>query len=165
MTHEAKENFLNAAETSLRRDESGHITLAGDGRRRRVGSIVSAFPLTHPKRLVSVRDDDGQEIGILDDTDALDPASKRVVQEELDRSYFMPRIGDILKIDETLNVVEWEVHTNKGPRVFQVRNVNQNVRRIGQRRFVIKDVDGNRYEIRDWTNLKPQAQKLIQGYL
>ena len=77
----------------------------------------------------------------------------------------MPRITDIHSIKETLNVEEWDVETNKGPRTFQVRHARQNVRRLGPRRFAIKDVDGNRYSVRDWINLPPQAQKLFDPYL
>jgi len=35
---------------------------------------------------------------------------------------------------------------------------------MGLRRLVIKDVDGNRYEIRDWQELPSAAHKLIQVY-
>ena len=77
----------------------------------------------------------------------------------------MPRVTDILDLRERMNGVEWEVQTNRGPRSFQVRHVRWSVRRIGPRRLVIKDVDGNRYEIRDWMQLSPASQKLLEPYL
>ena len=112
-----------------------------------------------------IRDEEGTEIGLLDDVRGLDPDSQRIIRDELERSYFMPRITDVLDVREELNVVIWEVETNRGPRKFEVRHVRQNIRRMGRRRLVIKDVDGNRYEIRDWIKLPPLAQKLIQNYL
>ena len=141
------------------------LVLHRDDSVQSVGSVMSVFPLTRPARMVALRDADGDEIGILDDVRKLDPASRGIMAEELERAYFMPAINDILDVREELRVVTWDVVTDKGPRTFQVRHVRQNVRRMGRRRLVIKDVDGNRYEIRDWLKLPPFAQKMIQIYL
>ncbi|MFP4056053.1 MAG: DUF1854 domain-containing protein [Candidatus Brocadiia bacterium] len=157
--------LLKASELRVRRDEEGCLILTYGGRTQPLGSVMGAFPLTRPGRMVSLRNAEGEEIGMLDNVGALDPESRDIMRQELERSYFMPRILDIADIREELNVVTWEVETNRGPRTFQVRNVRQNVRRMGRRRFVVKDVDGNRYEIRDWANLPAPAQKLIEVYL
>ena len=159
-------NFLiDAASMRILKTEKGRLELHHDGRVQAVGSIVAAFPLTRPGTMVSLRDEEGDEIGVLDSVAQLDAASQEVMREELERSYFMPVIGDILDVREELGVVTWEVETDRGPRTFQVRNVRQNVRKMGNRRLVIKDVDGNRYEVRDWLGLQPLAQKLLQIYL
>ncbi|MBS3733779.1 MAG: DUF1854 domain-containing protein [Phycisphaerae bacterium] len=159
------EFLIRAEAVRLRRSDDGGVVLIRDGREQSVGRITAAYPLTHPRRLVSLRDADGQEVGLLDNVKDLDADSRQIVRQELDRSYFMPRIMDVVDLREELNVVRWDVQTNKGPRTFLVRNVRRNVRRIGQRRFVIKDVDGNRYEIRDWITLPSAAQKLLEPYL
>jgi len=147
------------------RASDGHVLLHRGEDVLDVGSIMSAFPLTRPGQMVSIRDEEGEEIGILRDVAGLDARSRQVMEEELERAYFMPRICDIFDIQEELNVVTWEVETDRGPRHFEVRNVRQNVRRMGNRRFVIKDVDGNRYEIRDWADLPPAAQRIIWNHL
>ena len=162
---EDEEILIRAADVRFTRNAEGRVVMASGGETRVVGNVMSAFPLTSAGRMVSVRDQEGQELGLLDDVHGLDPDSREIVREELERSYFMPRVKDILDIKEELNVVTWEVVTNRGPRTFDVRHVRQNVRRMGPRRLVIKDVDGNRYEIRDWMNLPPLAQRLIQIYL
>jgi len=77
----------------------------------------------------------------------------------------MPRIHNILDIQEVLSVVEWEVETNKGARAFQVRDVRKSIRRVAVRKLVIKDVDGNRYQIPDWMTLPAHAQKLLEPYI
>jgi len=157
--------LYEAKRVSFRRTADGDVVLIEDGQERLIANIVSAFPLTHPRRMVSLRDAEGREIGILDHVRDLDGDSRQIVRDELDRSYFMPRIKDIVDVHEKLGVTTWEVETNRGPRTFQVRKVQQNVRRIGPRRYVVRDVDGNRYEIRDWTALPAPAQKLIEGYV
>lgn len=156
---------IQATEVRLSRSPEGQLVLHQDDSVQSVGSVMSVFPLTRPARMVALRDADGDEIGILDDVRKLDPASRGIMAEELERAYFMPAINDILDVREELRVVTWDVVTDKGPRTFQVRHVRQNVRRMGRRRLVIKDVDGNRYEIRDWLKLPPFAQKMIQIYL
>jgi hypothetical protein len=156
---------LPAADVRIERDGDGHLVLHLREEARAVGSVVSAFPLTQPGSMVSLRDEEGVEIGILEDVRKLEPASCEIMTEELERAYFMPTITDILDIEEELGVVIWEVETDKGPRTFQVRSIRQNVRKMGGRRLVIKDVDGNRYEVADWLKLPPLAQKLIQSYL
>ena len=157
--------ILRADTLKFTRDQDGRVFLHRHANTIAVGSVMSAFPLTSPIKMVSIRDEEGTEIGLIDDVRRLDPDSQRIIREELERSYFMPRITDVLDVREELNVVIWEVETNRGPRKFEVRHVRQNIRRMGRRRLVIKDVDGNRYEIRDWIKLPPLAQKLIQNYL
>jgi hypothetical protein len=157
--------IIRAGAVRFERDPKGAVWMVRDETRTPVSSVVAAFPLSHRESMVSVRDSEGEEIGILDDLHSLDDPSRAVVEYELDRTYFMPRIIDIIEIDEALNVVEWFVETNKGPRRFQAHSVQKNVRRIGHRRLVIKDVDGNRYEVQDWTVLPPAAQALLEPYL
>jgi len=156
---------IEGADVRFGRTSDGQILLHRGQNVVTVGSIMSAFPLTRPGQMVSIRDEEGDEIGILRGVGGLDPRSRRVMDEELERAYFMPRIRDILDIQEELNVVTWEVETDRGPRHFEVRNVRQNVRRMGNRRFVIRDVDGNRYEIHDWADLPPAAQRIIWNHL
>jgi hypothetical protein len=160
-----KEFVLHAADARFERDADGTVWLRTASARQAVSSMQGAFPLTHRLRMISLRDLDGNEIAMLDEVRDLDAASARIVEQELQRSYFMPRITDIYDIHEAHNVVEWDVETDKGPRTFQVRGVRKNVRRIGDRRLVVKDVDGNRYEIRDWTQLSDHPQELLEPYL
>jgi len=157
--------FISAAQVRFERDPEGNPRLVLDGRPRPLGNVMAAFPLTERTRMISLRDQEGQEIGILDDVAGLDEASRQIITEELERTYFMPRIQDIFDIDEEHRVLTWEVETDRGPRTFQVRHVRQNVRKMGHRRLIIKDVDGNRYEIRDWQRLTPVARRFIEEYI
>jgi hypothetical protein len=43
--------------------------------------------------------------------------------------------------------------------------VRRNIRKFGPGRLIIRDVDGNRYEIREWMTLPARAVKLIQVYV
>ncbi|MAF29262.1 MAG: hypothetical protein CL819_08540 [Croceicoccus sp.] len=130
-----------------------------------LGSVLSCFPLSSPSTLVSIRDEDGREVGILTDIKNLDAESQGVLQEELERSYFMPRITDIYAIEEDLNINTWKVETTRGPRVFQTRAERKSIRRMGGNYLVIRDVDGNRYEVRNWARLSPKARSYIESFI
>jgi len=157
--------ILRAGEARFSREGEDRVSLTYRGRSWAVGSVAMAFPLSGRNRMVVVRDEQGAEIGILDDISGLDAASRRIVKEELERSYFLPRIVDVQEVTEELGVITWRVVTDRGPRTFQVRNVRQNMRRIGRGRVIIRDVDGNRYEVPDWTALPPRAQRWMELYL
>jgi hypothetical protein len=157
--------FLDTKDLRLRRNDDGSLVMESAGGRRPVANIIGAFPLSGPGQMLSLRDDEGQEIGLIESVRDLDNESREVIREELERSYFMPEIVDILEISEQRNLVEWEVLTDRGQRTFHVRNVRRNVRRLGQSRLVIKDFHGNRYEVRDWMKLPLHAQKLLEPYV
>ena len=165
-TMSANDDFvIEPQDVRFRRRPTGHVVMVRGGTEHVVGAVLSAFPLTRAGHMVAVRDEAGEELGMIESLPALDAESRRVLAEVLERSYFMPLVTDIHDIREELNVVTWEVETDRGARTFEVRHVLHNIRRMGRRRIVIKDVDGNRYEVRDWLRLPPLAQRLIHNYL
>ncbi len=95
----------------------------------------------------------------------LDAESKEALQEELDKAYFMPHIRAILAMDEYLGIETWKVMTNKGEREFQVRDPRNSVRHLPHDRVLIKDVDGNRYEVRRWRELDRRSIYLLMRHL
>lgn len=164
----SKDHFiiLDAKNIRLERDERlGSVFMTYGDEQNRVGVISMAFPLSNPKHWLLVRDEEGEEIGIIDDFRRLDSQSKNIARAELEKSYFLPDITDVNHIKEEMNVVTWEVETNRGARTFMVRSVRQNIRRIAGFGILIKDVDGNRYRIRDYRELPPEAQQMVEEYI
>lgn len=158
-------NLIDADKISVSRDHYGHAVAEIDGQKTVLSHIVSIYPISNKTQFLALRDQQGKEVGILDSMDKLDHDSKKIVWEELERSYFLPRIKDIHAINEKLSVLTWEVSTDRGFRAFQVRNPRKNVRAVTNRRFIVKDVDGNRYEIRNIVNLPARAQTLIAEFI
>jgi hypothetical protein len=156
---------IDAAEVRFVRSEESRANMVYRGEARKVGSMAMAFPLSNRDRMIVVRDEEGVEIGVLDDLSGLDAESRQIVAGELERSYFMPRISDILDVKEEHRVETWKVATDRGTRTFEVRNLQRSVRRIGPRRIVILDVDNNRYDIPDWTLLPRRAQKHVDTHV
>ena len=158
-------NLVDAGEARFAVGEDNHVHFVHGGRDHRVAAIVQAFPLSNKGRLVAVRDGDGNEIAILDDIAKLEATSREIVDREIEKAYFMPVIEDFYNVTDTLGILNWAVLTDRGPRVFQIKNLRRNIRRIGRERVVIRDVDGNRYEVRDVSKLPLHAQDLLDQYL
>ena len=70
----------------------------------------------------------------------------------------MPKIMRINRLKEYHGVMKFDVETERGRREFETR-YKEDIRRLTGGRVVIKDADGNRYEIEDYRKLDEQMQK------
>ena len=116
-------------------------------------SVFRVFPLSHPNQYFSIQDNDGKEAGILKSLDNLDADSRRLIEQELHRRYFVPVIHRIRSVIERFGTVEWNVDTDRGPWRFTTRDLRDNALRLGGGRYILPDVDENRYEIPDSSRL------------
>ena len=144
--------------------EDLNLELAGDRTWSRV-RVKRAFPLTRDDCFIVVQDRDGKEIGSLARLDALDPDSRKAVEEELERAYFTPRIERIAKVTTAYRVPRWEVETDRGPRAFEIYSSRRDVRVLDGGRVLVQDADGNRYEIPDYRRLDPASRTLVEEML
>lgn len=171
--------FLNGSEVVLTRDASGvWLRLPDEPEPVQVTSVRPAFPLSMgPEMLVfygrrksaetaTENSDDrnrsagGEELGILRRLDELPPEMQDVVVEEVEKAYFVPRILQIVSIEEEFGIQQWEVRTDRGPRTFEVTE-RSGIRPFDNYRIVIKDVDGNRYQIADTRLLDRRSQEWL----
>ena len=159
--------IVDGSDFRFEKDDKGELLMRGPGYEEplKVGQIAVAFPLTQFGRYIRIVDTEGEEVTILRDLTALDQESEQILQQELEKVYFMPRIRDVSDIQITMGIYRWEVTTDRGQRAFEVRHPRHNIRRIGSTRLIIKDVDGNRYDLPDWTQLPKAAQELVVEYI
>lgn len=124
-------------------------------------SVHQMFPLSHPHNLITFCDKRGEEIGVLLDLQALEEASRLALLDELEMAYFIPKIQRILSIKEEFGVIRWEVETDKGPRSFEVQS-RHDIRPMGGGRFIVRDMDGNRYDIPDMAALDAKSRAFLE---
>jgi hypothetical protein len=172
-TLEQERRFLDPEEVTFWRDRFGQLMLKlTDGREYREVVLTLAFPLTHPSRMLVVRDSDLKEIGMIDDYLTVDEQSRKLLEEELEKAYFVPRILRILSAQYGITSMKsreqslgtFEVETDRGPRTIQVQFL-QRVRFLPGGRVVLEDVDANRYEIASINNLDARSQALLEPFL
>jgi hypothetical protein len=121
-------------------------------------TIISAFPLSDPRRYLSVCSTDSREIGMIADIRELDDQSRRLVEQDLERRYIVPVIRRVVAVKERFGTVDWTVETDRGVRRFTTRNLRENIIQPSPNRYLISDVDGNRYDVRDLAALDGASQ-------
>ena len=136
------------------------LTLRDDRSWYRV-AVARAFPLSDPDHYLGFLDGDGKDIGLLQDPSQLDPESRQVVEEELEKRYFVPVVEKVVSVKEEFGTVYWTVETDRGQRDIIVRNLRDNLQELSASRVIITDVDGNRFEFADVSRMDSKTQGVI----
>lgn len=164
-TEAAEIRFLNPK--MLRFHKAGAVLrVTIEGERTVLKAVVArVFPLSRPGEYLSVRDGSNEEVGILRSLEGLDGESRGVVEEELSRRYFVPVIRRIRQVIERFGTVEWHVDTDRGPWRLTTRDLRDNVLRLGGGRYILSDVDENRYEVPDTSKLDSKSLGFLLRHL
>ena len=128
-------------------------------------SAYRAFPLSDPASHLSIRNAKNDEIGLLTRPALLDPASRTILEEELRRRYVLPVVQSVVQIRERFEILECQVITDRGARQFSIRNLRENVLRPQPNRYLLTDVDGNRFDIPDLRDLPAASQAQLLEHL
>ena len=124
-------------------------------------SVARAFPLSDPDHYLGFLDGAGKDVGLLHDPSMLDPDSRKVVEEELEKRYFVPVVERVLNVKEEFGTVYWTVETDRGQKEIIVRNLRDNLQELSASRVILTDVDGNRFEFPDTGKLDGKSQGII----
>jgi hypothetical protein len=125
--------------------------------------VLRAFPLKYPDEYIVLRDGAGKELGVLRDLKSLPEQASTRVREELHRRYFLPQITAISSVTERFGSSIWELQTDRGPRSITTRQMNEAVAEAEPGRYIITDVENNRYEIKDLNALDPESRARFYG--
>jgi len=141
-----------------KRGDTLTLTLRGD-RSYLKAYAVRAFPLTAPNSYICLIDAiAGHEIGVLHNLGDLQPRDRHLVQDDLKRRYFIPKVIRIRKANKEFGAVYWDVDTDRGRREFTMRGIRDSIHEIQPGRYLLVDVDGNRFEIPQLTNLDARSR-------
>ena len=140
------------------------LTIEGDRSYLKI-RVVCAAPLSQPDRYICLLDEKNEVICTIEDPFDLDAASQRIVKEEIEQRYMTAIIKRVDSLKSEFGVSYWEVETDRGNREFVVRNVSENAQWITDRRLLLIDVDGNRFEISNLEVMDKRSRGLIQMVL
>lgn len=146
-------------------DEFDDLTLENDGQTHQQLTVHRAFPLNAPDRFVVLKNQEGEEIGIVEDLNALDANSRQAMDIALEQTYFMPCITRVNSIVSNFHIPTWDVETNHGPRVFELPSTRRDLRVLEGGRILMRDADGNLYEIPDFRKLPPESRTLVEALI
>lgn len=133
----------------------------GDDRSYRVVKLYQAWPLSEPGRHVSLQDEKGEEIVLLESLAGLRPSSREVAEEELRRRYMTARVEAVLDIRTEFGVTYWHVRTDRGERDFVVQSLNESCVWLEDGHVLIADVDGTRFEIAGMDRMDPESRRWL----
>lgn len=105
------------------------------------------FPFSSPSKYISIRDGNDDEIGIISDLAHISKEYRSWIEDDLEMRYFTPRVASIKLIRQRFGGVEWHVDTDCGSKRLITKGVHDTMTEVEPGRYVITDVDGNRYEV------------------
>jgi len=91
----------------------------------------------------------------------LNAEDKELLQEKLEKAYFIPIIKKVKDIQYDFRKPIWYVETDRGDMSFEVRS-RRDANYISSNRVVIKDANGNKYEINDYNALDAESKEMIE---
>lgn len=119
---------------------------AGRGGELRPVDLVQCFPWSCPGRHLSLRDESGHELALIDDPADLDPPARAAVEAALAETGFVLRIERVLSVVEEIEIRTWQVVTAQGPRRFQTAREHW-PRQLDGGSLLVRDVAGDLYLI------------------
>lgn len=150
---------------SLHADARGRLVLTDAAGRQHVGAEpVRAFPLSAPRRGVSICDARGRELVWIDDLDALPAAVRVQVEERLGRREFVPVIRRVVRVSAAVEPSEWQVETDRGGTRFLLKS-EDDVHALDDHTALITDANGIRYLIADTRQLDAHSRRLLERFL
>lgn len=111
------------------------------------------FPTEQPNQYITLLDEEGQEVAIVRDLDALSSESALAVRQALKERYLIPRITKIIHFEGKPGGFYITAQTDRGVCRFKIHNRQHHVKPLSDYRVLIRDSNDNRYEITDYRTL------------
>ncbi|MDZ5458698.1 cyanophycin metabolism-associated DUF1854 family protein [Azohydromonas lata] len=148
----------------LSRNAFGRLVLTDAAGREHVGvTPVRSFPIAAPQEGLSLVGPDGHELAWVDRMDALTPAARVLVEEELAVREFMPRIEQLLSVSTFTVPSTWSVRTDRGATRF-VLKAEEDIRRLAGGMLLITSADGVQF-LAERFALDKGSKRLLERFL
>lgn len=123
------------------------------------------FPLSGLEKYITLLDEEGIERAIIRDIRTLPPAERKIIEECLEEYYLIPRVTKINECREKFGVVAFDVETDRGHAVIEIRNILHGLKLLYGSRVLFRDNNDNRYEIPDLMRLDKRSRQMIDSFL
>ncbi|MBC8465687.1 DUF1854 domain-containing protein [bacterium] len=147
----------------LERRVDGQVWLSRNGSETLV-QVTPCFPWSCPDKYISMRDDEDEEIALVEELSVLDKESQSIVHSALMEAGFIMTIKRVLATREDFEIRTWEVETEQGYRRFQTK-LEDWPRGVPGGGIIIKDVGGDLFYIKDPDALDEKSRKQIWAFV
>jgi ATP-binding cassette subfamily C protein len=129
------------------------------------GELIEAvprkpFPISHPYFLMFT-DVHGNEMCIVEDYRRMDDESRKILEEILEKLYFIPRIRKVSRLETSGDEFIWRVETDRGAKEFRTRG-RRSISRTGEK-IVIIDNNDNVYMVEDINRMDERSRALLEA--
>ncbi|HZO19767.1 MAG TPA: DUF1854 domain-containing protein, partial [Gemmatimonadaceae bacterium] len=145
------------------RRSSGRLIAIVDGQAVLV-RLRQCFPWSEPNRHLSLRDEDDEEVALVEDPASLEPESRRALDEAVAEAGFVLEVVRVLAIEEEVEIRQWKVETKHGPRSFQT-HLDDWPRTLPMRGLLIRDVGGDLYLLAAPGQLDRRSKELLWAFV
>jgi hypothetical protein len=126
--------------------------------------LRQCFPWSEPHRHVSLRNDDDEEVALIEDPALLDADSRQALERALAEAGFVLEVTRVLDIDEEVEIRQWTVETKHGARSFQT-HLDDWPRVLPMGGLLIRDVAGDLYHLAEPAKLDKRSRELLWAFV
>lgn len=150
---------------SLSIDAWGRLVVVDPEGQRFIGvEPVRAFPLSEPRRWISLCDAEGREVLFIDDLATLADANRKILEDELANREFVPEIRRIVRSSGGVFPMHWDVETDRGPTRIEL-DTEDDFRRVGPHQILITDARKSRFLVRDARKLDSHSRRILDRHI
>ncbi len=122
--------------------------------------VRRCFPWSEPGQFISLRTSDDEEFALVVDPLELDPDSLGALELGMAEAGFVIEISAIRRLEEEVEIYDWEVETGQGPRRFQTKRDDW-PRQIPGGGLLIRDVAGDLFLVANPHELDGRSAELL----
>ena len=144
---------------------------AGDGRLFAIVEGIAVpvrlrqcFPWSEPHRHLSLRDEDDEEVALVEDPSTLGAESRRAIEHALAEAGFVLEVTRVVSIEEEVEIRQWMVETRHGPRSFQT-HLDDWPRVLPKGGLLIRDVGGDLYLLAAPHDMDARSRELLWAFV
>jgi hypothetical protein len=152
-----------ANELILRSAGGGRLIAVVDGEAVAV-RLRQCFPWSEPHRHLSLRDDDDEEVALIEDPATLPTQSRQALEQALAEAGFVLQVTRVVSIEEEVEIRQWEVETKHGPRSFQT-HLDDWPRALPKGGLLIRDVAGDLYLLASPREMDRRSRELLWAFV
>jgi hypothetical protein len=126
--------------------------------------LRQCFPWSEPHRHLSLRDEDDEEVALVEDPATLAPESRSALEQALAEAGFVLEVLRVIAIDEEVEIRQWKVETKHGPRSFQT-HLDDWPRVLPKGGLLIRDVAGDLYFLARPQEMDRRSKELLWAFV
>jgi hypothetical protein len=150
-------------ELEIRSAGGGRLIAIVDGEAVAV-RLRQCFPWSEPHRHLSLRDEDDEEVALVEDPATLPPESRQALEQALAEAGFVLEVTRVLSIEEEVEIRQWKVETKHGPRSFQT-HLDDWPRALPKGGLLIRDVGGDLYLLAAPGDMDRRSRELLWAFV